>query len=211
MALFTGFSATEGTYVIKRSSHGGVSRRRPGPRHRRAAGADAGTADPTHPGPVYRTVTDKSGKLSLQTFGRPDGRDMVFRISGAVYANIEGNAYDPQLRARPETVQRRGLQHPAAVPGARDHQLYQLSREIVFYTDPADPTRILREWKNPMDLQDVPVVPINNDAVNFGPFNVTSSYAGPPLRQMHDETVWTSDIPVRTDFSSTRWASRSAW
>ena len=39
--------------------------------------------------------------------------------------------------------------------------------------------------------------------MNFGPFDVTPSYAGPPTRRLHDETVWTSDIPVRTDFGST--------
>jgi hypothetical protein len=165
-------------------------------------GAAAGeeTTDPTHPAPVYKTVTDPSGLLSLQTNGRPDGQDMVFRISGSVYANIEGNAHDPQLRHGQKLFNIEGynIRRLYRVPGTT--QLYQLSREIVFYTDPADPTKILREWKNPVDLRTYPVVPINNDAVNFGPFNVSPSYAGPPLRQMHDETVWTSDIPVRTDF-----------
>ncbi|MCG5220370.1 DUF1838 family protein [Streptosporangium soli] len=166
-----------------------------------AAGEEAD--GPTSPGPVYRTVTDKSGQLSLQVSGRPDGRDMVFRISGAVYANIEGNAYDPQLRHGRKLFNIEGynIRRLYRVPGTT--QLYQLSREIVFYTDPADPTRILREWQNPIDLKTYPVVPINNDAVNFGPFNVTSSYAGPPLRQIHDETVWSSDIPVRADFTTT--------
>ncbi|MFG3442490.1 DUF1838 family protein [Nonomuraea sp. NPDC047897] len=160
----------------------------------------AATDDPTDPGPVYRTVTDKSGLLALQTHGRPDGQDMVFRISGSVYANIEGNAYDPRLRHGQKLFNLEGynIRRLYRVPGTT--QLYQLSREIVFYTDPADPTKVLREWKNPIDLRTYPVVPINNDTVNFGPFNVTPSYAGPPMREVHDETVWTSDIPVRTDF-----------
>ncbi|WP_433512844.1 DUF1838 family protein [Nonomuraea sp. CA-143628] len=167
------------------------------------AAAEQQTEDPTYPGPVYKTVTDKSGMLSLQTNGRPDGKDMVFRISGAVYANIEGNAYDPQLRHGQKLFNIEGynIRRLYRVPGTT--QLYQLSREIVFYTDPTDPTKILREWKNPIDQRTYPVVPINNDTVNFGPFNVTSSYVGPPLRQMHDETEWTSDIPVRTDFGTT--------
>lgn len=167
------------------------------------AAASEEVDDPTSPGPVYKTVTDISGLLSLQTNGRPDGRDMVFRISGSVYANIEGNAYDPQLRHGQKLFNLEGynIRRLYRVPGTT--QLYQLSREIVFYTDPADPTKILREWKNPIDLKTYPVVPINNDAVNFGPFNVTPSYVGPPMRQMHDETVWTSDIPVRTDFKTT--------
>ncbi|MEU6713602.1 DUF1838 family protein [Nonomuraea sp. NPDC046802] len=164
------------------------------------AAADDKGQDPTHPGPVYRTVTDKSGKLSLQTFGRPDGKDMVFRISGSVYANVEGNSLDPALRHGQKLFNIEGynIRRLYRVPDTT--LLYQLSREIVFYTDPADPTRVLREWKNPIDQKTYPVIPINNDTVNFGPFNVTASFVGPPLSQLHDETVWTSDIGVRTDF-----------
>ncbi|MFG1945421.1 DUF1838 family protein [Nonomuraea sp. NPDC048826] len=167
------------------------------------AAADDASADPTLPGPVYKTVTDKSAKLSLQTYGRPDGKDMVFRISGSVYANIEGNSLDPELRHGQKLFNIEGynIRRLYRVPGT--NQLYQLSREIVFYTDPANPQRIVREWQNPVDGKTYPVVPINNDAVNFGPFPITSSFAGPPLQRLHDETVWTSDIPVRTNFGST--------
>ncbi|MEW9550452.1 DUF1838 family protein [Nonomuraea sp. NPDC050783] len=167
------------------------------------AAASSGSADPTHPGPVYATVTDKNAMLSLQTFGRPDGKDMVFRISGSVYANIPGNALEPALRHGQKLfgIEGYNIRRLYRVPGT--NQLYQLSREIVFYTDPADPTKVLREWKNPVNGRTYPVVPINNDAVNFGPFPITPSYAGPPMRKLHDETVWTSDIPVRTDFGTT--------
>ncbi|MFI9841999.1 DUF1838 family protein [Nonomuraea sp. NPDC051941] len=166
------------------------------------AAADDKPADPTAPGPVYKTVTDRSGLLSLQTFGRPDGKDMVFRISGSVYANIEGNSLDPAMRHGQKLFNIEGynIRRLYRVPDTT--QLYQLSREIVFYTDPADPTRVLREWKNPIDQKTYPVIPINNDAVNFGPFNITSAYVGPPVRQLHDENVWTSDIPVRSDFGT---------
>ncbi|MFI7134116.1 DUF1838 family protein [Nonomuraea sp. NPDC050153] len=166
------------------------------------ASADDRNADPTSPGPVYKTVTDRSGLLSLQTFGRPDGKDMVFRISGSVYANIEGNSLDPAMRHGQKLFNIEGynIRRLYRVPDTT--QLYQLSREIVFYTDPADPTRILREWTNPVDRKTYPVIPINNDTVNFGPFNITSSYVGPPVRQLHDENVWTSDIPVRADFGT---------
>lgn len=165
--------------------------------------AHDGAGGPTHPGPVYATVTDKSAKLSLQTFGRPDGKDMVFRISGSVYANIEGNALDPAMRHGQKlfNIEEYNIRRLYRVPDT--NQLYQLSREIVFYTDPADPRRVLREWRNPIDGRTYPVVPINNDLVNFGPFPITSSFAGPPLQQLHDETVWTSDIPVRTDLGAT--------
>ncbi|SEH00222.1 Protein of unknown function [Nonomuraea solani] len=168
-----------------------------------AAVADDAPADPTLPGPVYKTVTDKNGQLSLQTFGRPDGKDMVFRISGSVYANVEGNSLDPALRHGQKLFNIEGYNIRRLYRVPETTQLYQLSREIVFYTDPADPTRVVREWKNPIDQKTYPVIPINNDTVNFGPFNVTSSYVGPPVRQLHDESVWTSDIPVRTDFGTT--------
>jgi hypothetical protein len=168
-----------------------------------SAAADDAPAAPTHPGPVYATVTDKSGKLSLQTFGRPDGKDMVFRISGSVYANIEGNSLDPALRHGQKLFNIEGYNIRRLYRVPETNQLYQLSREIVFYTDPADPQRVVREWRNPIDGKTYPVVPINNDAVNFGPFPITPSYAGPPLRRSHDETIWTSDIGVRADFGGT--------
>ncbi|MFC7584645.1 DUF1838 family protein [Nonomuraea antimicrobica] len=158
---------------------------------------------PTHPGPLYATVTDPSGKLSLQTFGRPDGKDMVFRISGSVYANVEGNSLDPAIRHGQKLFNIEGYNIRRLYRVPDTNQLYQLSREIVFYTDPADPQRVLREWTNPIDGKTYPVVPINNDTVNFGPFPITPSYAGPPLQQLHDETLWTSDIGVRTNFAAT--------
>nr|SBO95971.1 hypothetical protein BN4615_P5487 [Nonomuraea gerenzanensis] len=167
------------------------------------AAAQDDAVSPTAPGPVYATVTDTSGKLSLQTFGRPDGKDMVFRISGSVYANIEGNSLDPAMRHGQKLFNIEGYNIRRLYRVPDTNQLYQLSREIVFYTDPADPQRILREWKNPIDGKTYPVIPINNDTVNFGPFTITPSYAGPPLQRLHEETVWTSDIPVRTSFATT--------
>ncbi|GAA3092906.1 MULTISPECIES: DUF1838 family protein [Nonomuraea] len=168
-----------------------------------AVPASAGTGDPTDPDPVFRQVTDRNARLSLQTYGRPDGADMVFRISGSVYADVPGNALDPALRHGQKLfgIEGYNIRRLYREPGTT--RLHQLSREIVFYTDPADPTRILREWTNPVDGKTYPVVPINNDTVNFGPFDVTPSYAGPPVRRLHDETTWTSDIPVRTDFGAT--------
>lgn len=168
-----------------------------------AVAADEETIDPTHPGPVFQTVTDKSGRLVLQTYGRPDGQDMVFRISGSVYANVEGNALDPQIRHGQKLFNIEGYNIRRLYRVPDTNQLYQLSREIVFYTDPANPTTILTEWTNPTDGKIYPVVPINNDAVNFGPFNVSSAFVGPVMRQMHDESEWTSDIPVRTNFGTT--------
>ncbi|WP_327589893.1 DUF1838 domain-containing protein [Nonomuraea sp. NBC_00507] len=128
---------------------------------------------------------------------------MVFRISGSVYANIEGNSLDPAMRHGQKLFNIEGYNIRRLYRVPDTNQLYQLSREIVFYTDPADPRRVLREWKNPIDGKTYPVVPINNDAVNFGPFTITSSFTGPPLQQLHDETVWTSDIPVRSNFGTT--------
>jgi hypothetical protein len=159
--------------------------------------------DSTHPGPVYRTVTDPSGMLALQTFGRPDGEDMVFRISGSVYANIPGDALKPDIPHGRKLfgIEGYNIRRLYRVPGT--DRLHQLSREIVCYTDPGDPVRVLREWANPLDGRTYPVVPINNDAVNFGPFPITPAFAGPPVRRLHDETVWTSDIAVRADYGAT--------
>lgn len=159
-------------------------------------------AGPTDPGPVYATVIDQSGKLLLQTFGRPDGKDMVFRISGSVYANVEGNALAPGTRHGQKLFNIEGYNIRRLYRVPDTNQLYQLSREIVFYTDPADPTRILTEWANPIDGRTYPVVPINNAVVDFGPLTITSAFAGPPTRTMHDEVEWTSDIPVRIDFGA---------
>jgi hypothetical protein len=117
-------------------------------------------AGPTDPGPVYATVTDQSGKLLLQTFGRPDGKDMVFRISGSVYANVEGNALAPGIRHGQKLFNIEGYNIRRLYRAPDTNQLYQLSREIVFYTDPVDPTRILTEWANPIDGKTYPVVPI---------------------------------------------------
>ncbi|MBB5079705.1 DUF1838 family protein [Nonomuraea endophytica] len=159
--------------------------------------------DPWAPGPIYRTVTDDAGQLQLQSMGRPDGQDMVFRISGSVYANVEGNALDPKIRHGQKLFNLEGynIRRLYRVPGTT--QIHQLSREIVFYTSPTNPTQILTEWTNPVDGKIYPVVPINNDRVAFGPFNVTPSYVGPPLQQRHEETAWTSDIPVNTNFGTT--------
>ncbi|GAA4058632.1 DUF1838 family protein [Nonomuraea soli] len=161
------------------------------------------TSDPTHPGPVYIQVTDQAGKLALQTYGRPDGEDMVFRISGSVYANVEGNALAPGIVHGQKLFNIEGYNIRQLYRVPNTNQLYQLSREIVFYTDPNNPTQILTQWTNPIDGKTYPVVPINNANVNFGPFNVTSSFVGPTLRTMHDEVEWTSDIPVRTNFGTT--------
>ncbi|WP_327086855.1 DUF1838 domain-containing protein [Nonomuraea sp. NBC_01738] len=159
--------------------------------------------DPAAPGPIYRTVTNDAGQLQLQTMGRPDGQDMVFRISGSVYANVEGNALDPMIRHGQKLFNIEGYNIRKLYRDLGTNRLYQLSREIVFYTSPTNPTQILTEWTNPVNGLTYPVVPINNEAVNFGPITVTSAYVGPPTRQMHEETEWTSDIPVRTDFGAT--------
>lgn len=157
---------------------------------------------PTDPGPIYAMVTDQNGKLLLQTFGRPDGKDMVFRISGSVYANVEGNALAPGIVHGQKLFNIEGYNIRRLYRVPDTNQLYQLSREVVFYTDPVVPTRILTEWANPIDGKTYPVVPINNAAANLGPFTITSAFAGPPTRIVHDEVEWTSDIPVRINFAS---------
>ena len=48
------------------------------------------TAEDTDPGPLYLSLFRNDDKLALQYAGRPDGKPMVFRISGQVYAQVPG-------------------------------------------------------------------------------------------------------------------------
>ncbi|MCK2215822.1 DUF1838 domain-containing protein [Actinomadura sp. ATCC 31491] len=128
---------------------------------------------------------------------------MVFRISGSVYANVPGDRLGPGLRHGGKLfgIEGYNIRRLYRVPGTE--RLHQLSREIVFYTDPDEPRTVLRDWVNPLDGRTYPVVPINNDTVNFGPFPITPAFAGPPLRRLHDETAWSTDIGVRADYGAT--------
>lgn len=159
----------------------------------------ARAADPTDPAPLYAQIKDRGSRLYLQTLGRPDGKDMLYRISGYVYAHAPGDTLARRLRHGTKLFGFEGYNIRRLYRDPGTSKLYMLSREIVFYTDPADPTKILRTWRNPLDGRTYPVVPVNNDAVNFGPFPITPDTKMGSFKRIHDTLVTTSDIPPRTD------------
>ncbi|MCD0445073.1 DUF1838 domain-containing protein [Glycomyces sp. A-F 0318] len=158
--------------------------------------------DPTDPGPLYSLVEDPLGRTYLRLLGRPDGGDMVYRISGSVCADVPGDALAPRLRHGTRLFGFEGfnIRRLHREPGT--NRLHLLTRELVFYTDPAEPARILREWRNPVDGRTYPVVPVNNDPVNQGPFPITRDFTGPPPLEVHGRLVWSLDIPPRTDLGA---------
>lgn len=158
--------------------------------------------NPTDPGPLYTLVADPLGRAYLRLLGRPDGEDMVYRISGAVSADVPGDALAPDLPHGTTLFGFEGfnIRRLHREPGT--NRLHLLTRELVFYTDPAEPTRILREWRNPVDGRTYPVVPVGNDPVNQGPFPITADFTGPAPRQAHGRLVWSLDLPPRTDLAA---------
>ncbi|NUT39479.1 MAG: DUF1838 family protein [Thermoactinospora sp.] len=158
---------------------------------------------PTDPAPLYELVTDVKARAFLQAMGRPDGRDMLYRMSGSVYARVPADALAPAIRHGQKLFGMEGynIRRLHRVPDT--NLLHVLTREFVCYTDPADPATPLREWANPLDGRVYPVVPINNDAVNLGPFPITPDFRGFPCREIHEDWVWSMDIPPRTDLLET--------
>lgn len=159
--------------------------------------------DPTHPAPLYELVESVFGRAYLRLLGRPDGGDMVYRISGAVYADVPGDALAPALRHGAKLFGFEGFNIRRLYREPGTDRLHLLTRELVFYTDPANPATVLTEWANPVDGRTYPVVPVHNDAVNQGPFPITAAFTGPPARAAHGQFVWTLDIPPRTDLAAT--------
>ncbi|MEV0587035.1 DUF1838 family protein [Nonomuraea sp. NPDC050310] len=164
---------------------------------------DDSPENPTAPGPLYEQVTDVKARAFLQAMGRPDGQDMVYRISGSVYAHVPADALAPALRHGQKLFGLEGYNVRRLFREPGTDRLHVLTREFACYTDPADPARVLREWANPLDGRIYPVVPINNDAVNLGPFPVGPGFRGFPCREIHGEWVWSMDIPPRTDLLGT--------
>ena len=124
------------------------------------ANADDGTV-----GALYLTIKSDDQKLALQYAGRPDGKEMYFRISGTVYAQVPGGGpVAPGMRQGAKLWNLEGYNVRKLVRNGE--YIYLVSREILFYTDPADPTKILSTWKNAYDGKTYPVVPIMNDTVN---------------------------------------------
>jgi hypothetical protein len=155
------------------------------------------------PGALYSLVESAYGRAYLRLLARPDGEDMVYRISGSVYADVPGDRLAPALPHGAKLFGFEGYNIRRFHRERGTNRLHLLTRELVFYTDPAEPTRILTEWANPVDGRTYPVVPVNNDPVNQGPFPITASFAGPPPVAAHGRLVWSADIPPRTDLVAT--------
>ncbi|MDI2132456.1 DUF1838 family protein [Yinghuangia seranimata] len=160
----------------------------------------------TSPGALFASLPDPDARLFVQLLGRPDGRDMLYRISGKVLNHVRGNAYGDAFPhgATLFGVEGFNIRRLAADPGTGD--LHLLSREIVFYTDPKTGTP-LTSWTNPLDGRTRPLPPIANDHVDsryrvrdgvlyglFGPAQVPLGDSVTPAR-LHDSLVWTVDAP----------------
>ena len=123
------------------------------------------SADDGSVGALYLTIKSDDQKLALQYAGRPDGKEMYFRISGTVYAQVPGGGpVAPGLRQGAKLWNLEGYNVRKLVRNGE--YIYLVSREILYYTDPNDPTKILTTWKNSYDGKTYPVVPILNDTVN---------------------------------------------
>ncbi|WP_331770163.1 DUF1838 domain-containing protein (plasmid) [Embleya sp. NBC_00888] len=160
----------------------------------------------TSPEALIASLDDANARLFVRLLGRPDGRDMLYRISGTVHNHVPGDVHGkvfPHGRVLfgVEGYNIRRLVHP---PGTDD--LHMVSREIVFYTDPKDGS-VLTEWTNPLDGQTRPLPPIANDRVQlsyriragalfalFGPAEVPLAGSVAP-RRVHRNLVWTLDVP----------------
>lgn len=155
---------------------------------------------------LFASVTDPDTRLFLQVLGRPDGEDMLYRISGRALNHVRGNAYGSAFAhgAVLFGVEGFNIRRLVAVPDTGD--LYLLSREIVFSTDPATGA-VLTEWTNPLDGRTRPLPPIANARVDthyriedgrlftaFGPARIPLGAAVSPAR-MHSTLVWTVDVP----------------
>lgn len=170
------------------------------------ASADNGTV-----GALYLTIKSDDQKLALQYAGRPDGKEMYFRISGSVYAQVPGGGpVAPGMRQGAKLWNLEGYNVRKLVRNGE--YIYLISREILYYTDPADPTKILTTWKNAYDGKTYPVVPILNDTVNsvyrvkngvlYGvPAAIGTAFqveapVGPPTTLGDGAKVYVSDIPL---------------
>jgi uncharacterized protein DUF1838 len=161
---------------------------------------------PTSPAELFASLPDRASRLFVQLLGRPDGQDMLYRISGKVLNHVRGNAYGSAFPhgATLFGIEGFNIRRLAADPHTGD--LHLLSREIVFYTDPAT-NEPLTVWTNPLDGRTRPLPPITNDHVDsryrisggvlyglFGPAQVPLGASLTPAR-LHDTLVWTIDVP----------------
>jgi len=160
----------------------------------------------TSPAELFASLPDPDSRLFVQLLGRPDGHDMLYRISGKVLNHVRGNAYGKAFPHGATLFGIEGYNIRRLVADPRTGDLHLLSREIVFYTDPATGAP-LTTWTNPLDGQTRPLPPITNsqvdsryrirDGVLFGVYGLTQVPLGGSVTptRLHDTLIWTVDVP----------------
>jgi len=93
-----------------------------------------------------------------------DGRPAVFRWNGSAYSRVPGEKDRKLFDYEAMSIRACGT-HTDAEHG---YGYRSVSREIVIYLDPKS-GEILRTWTNPWTGEELEVVHIANDPVNFGP------------------------------------------
>lgn len=130
-----------------------------------------------------------------QTCGVADGVPAVYYFSGQVYSRVDGEP-DKHLF----NTEAMNIRQCVAVNDAKRGRGYRMvSREVLFYTDPAT-NDIVRNWKNPWSGETVEVMQVHNDPVNArsGSFPLTAD--GKPytvrLKQLGAYTLTSGVAPL---------------
>jgi hypothetical protein len=96
--------------------------------------------------------------------GAKDGEPAVYYWSGKIYSRVDGEP--DRLLFNGEGM---NIRQCVPVEDAKRGKGYRhVSREVMFYTDPAT-GKIIRDWKNPWTGETLKVMQINNDPVNARP------------------------------------------
>jgi len=107
--------------------------------------------------------------------GAGDGKPAVYHWSGKVYSRVEGEPDRHLFNGEGMNVRQCvSMTDPKRGKGWR-----QVSREVMFYTDPVT-SEILREWKNPWTGETVRVMHIANDPVNMRGYSFPYDEKGKP-------------------------------
>jgi hypothetical protein len=112
-------------------------------------------------------------RLAIRTRnGLPDGRVTVSNIVGDCYAYLPNESFfegtnGTRLHGR-RLFKLYGYNISRLIPWSDDdgEGYYSATREIVFYTDPENPEKILDTWENPITGKTDKVFHIQNDPVN---------------------------------------------
>jgi hypothetical protein len=155
---------------------------------------------------LFASLSDPHSRLFVQLLGRPDGGDMLYRISGKVLNHVRGNAYGGAFAHGTTLFGIEGFNIRRLTADSATGELRLLSREIVFYTDPVTGV-VLTSWTNPLDGRTRVLPPIANEHVDscyrirdgalyavYGPAQVPLGESVSP-RRVGTHLVWTLDVP----------------